>query len=140
MLREGLLAEDTGAGERQAGSQGEGCTTRVGWQWDEAMVVLFTGQRHTFTTAPSARAVISDQFGPLKTAGAVMDIPEAHKQGYRGRYVGHTFLPSSRQKQCLGPPAAGKCHVSGQEPFVRQVSLPQQGAFPRGAARAARSM
>lgn len=48
MLREGILAEDTGAGERQAGSQGEGCTTRVGWQWEEAMVVLFTGQRHTF--------------------------------------------------------------------------------------------
>ena len=68
MLREGLLAEDTGARERQAVSQGEGCTTRVGWQWEEALVVCFTGQRHAFTRAPSAPAVISDQFWPFKNS------------------------------------------------------------------------
>lgn len=137
MLREGLLAEDTGAGERQAGSQGEvappGWVGSGKWQWLSCLQARDT---------PSPQLLLPQQsfqtsFGPLKTAGAVMDIPEAHKQGYRGRYVGHTFLPSSHQKRCVGPPAAGKCHVSGQEPFVCQVSLPQEGAFPRGAAHAA---
>lgn len=59
MLR-GLLAEDTGAKGRKAGNQGECCSTQVGWQWEEAMVVPVTGQRHNFITAPSAPAVISD--------------------------------------------------------------------------------
>lgn len=103
------------------------------------MAVLVTGQRHNFTSAPCASGVISEQFWPLKPAGAVMDIPEARKQGYRGRYVCHVFLPSSHQKWCVSPPAAGECRVSGLEPFVHQVSTPQQGPFPRGAGHAAQS-
>lgn len=107
MLRAGLLAEATGASGRKAGSQGEGRTTQVDWQWEKGQWLPQSQARDTVSPLLLLpQQWFQSSFGPLRTAGAAMDRPEARKQGYRGRYRGHIVLPSSHQKR-VSPPAAG---------------------------------